>query len=527
MKNTELKLIRNCGFSWFCSETVSFKGYIFEKDEMISGERACVYINELISRSKDLASDLKKINGIFSFISQCGSNTVVCCDRTRTFPLFYREHDGSFLISDDPSEVKAAGQKIIENSLTAFIHAGYVPGNSTLIEGIFQVQAGEYLIFSSEGLHRDFYHCFSSGNFKTDKTALKKELRDILIRAGKRLSVSLEGKTPVIPLSSGYDSRLIAVMLKMNGFDNVMTFTYGRKENYEAELSEKTAETLGYRWTNIEYGPETVRDFIRSENFLKYYPLSSSYTSMFFLQEFFAVEKLQEMVPENSVFIPGHSGDSVAGSHIMEKMKGSFSKDDLISFIISGHFIYKKKSDTSDESLKEIIGRTIRDKDEYSHQDYQNWIVKERHAKFIINSNRIYEFFGFEHRMPLVDSDFMDIMENIPFGLKYGKKLYDEVLREYFFEPYGLNFSDETNPDDNALRVQEVKNTIKNILPKKIVDIYREKIKSKSDTYFNIGVTNEMIKDLRKNGAEPDMSGENRNSIIIQWYTHQLLNERF
>ena len=527
MYNAVIKLVRKTGFNWSCADGVSFKGYVFSGGGILKGETACRYIKELMTVADDTAAKLRKINGIFAFVYQSPEKTVLCSDRTRTFPLFYTTEAGPLLISDDPSELKSAGKKISANSVQAFLSAGYVPGSGTLLENISQVQAGEYITYSPGGLKKEFYHSFGAGELNADVKSLKNELMNALTDAGRRLAVSLEGKYPVLPLSSGYDSRLIAVLLKMNGFDDVFTFTYGRKDNYEASLSAKTAEILKYKWTNIEYGPETVRDFIRSENFLKYYPLSSSYSSMFFLQEFFAVEKLKKEIPENSVLIPGHSGDSVAGSHLKNKMAGIFSKNELIDIIISGHFIHKRTDSGEFKNLKDIIGAAVEDKKEYSYQDYQNWIIKERHAKFIINSNRIYEFFGFEHRMPLVDGVFLDVMEKMPFDLKCGKKIYDEVLREYFFEPYGLNFSGETNPTENTLRVQDVKNTIKHILPKKIVDIYKERIKVKADTYFNIGVTDEMIKDMRKDGYEPDMTGENRNSIIIQWYIHQLLNERF
>ncbi|MBN2857624.1 MAG: asparagine synthase, partial [Candidatus Delongbacteria bacterium] len=309
--------------------------------------------------------------------------------------------------------------------------------------------------------------------------------------------------------------------------DDVLTFTYGRKNNYELEISRRTAEILGYRWMNVLYDEETVSGFLRSEEFMEYYPKGSNFSSMFYLQEFFAVQNLQPILPENAVFLPGHSGDSVAGSHIKESMLEDFSKDELIEHIIRSHFNYRKPSSKDISFLRESIGRSIPDKDYYDHNDYQNWILKERHGKMIINSNRIYEFFNFGFRMPLVDRDFIDFFENVSPELKLGKKLYDSVLKKYFFGPMGLNFDRETNPSNADIKVQTAKNSIKKILPKSVVNYYKEKVKVNSDTFFNIGVTDEMIKDMKSSGVEPDMTGENRNSIIIQWYVQQLINKRF
>ena len=48
------------------------------------------------------------------------------------------------------------------------------------------------------------------------------------------------------------------------------------------------------------------------------YPYVSGLSSMFFMQEYFAVKYLKEshIIPDDSVFIPGFSGDVLAGSHL-------------------------------------------------------------------------------------------------------------------------------------------------------------------------------------------------------------------
>ncbi|MFO7810705.1 MAG: asparagine synthase C-terminal domain-containing protein, partial [Candidatus Delongbacteria bacterium] len=497
------------------------------EENFLEGSEAAMFIKKMIDNSDDLSAALKELNGVFVFVYEKSNRTIMCCDRTRTFPLFYYSDDEQLSISDNPDMIEVPSKDIDDDSLKLFLFSGYVPGNKTLLKEVLQVQAGEFVVFDKNGSQNQFYHKYKASEYRNDEENLKAELKNIFLSAGKRLKSSLEGKIPVLPLSSGYDSRLIACLLKMNGFDDVLTFTYGRKNNYELEISRKTAEILGYRWMNILYDDETVRDFLQSEDFNRYYPGSSNYTSMFYLQEFFAVGNLKSVLPENALFLPGHSGDSVAGSHIKESMFVDFSKDELIDHIIKSHFNYRKPSAKDISFIKEKLSGILPDKSRYSHNDYQNWILKERHGKMIINSNRIYEYFNFGFRMPLVDSEFVDLFENVSPELKLGKKFYDSVLKEYFFDPLGLNFENETNASAADIKLQTAKNSIKNILPKSVVNYYREKVRANSDTFFNIGVTDEMIKDMKASGVEPDMTGENRNSILIQWYVQQLINKRF
>jgi asparagine synthase (glutamine-hydrolysing) len=526
MYDVTVNLVNNNGFKWNSVGGLSFKGYLILNGKYIEGEQAAKHMKELVDGTDDLSSKLKSVNGIYSFVYSNGMKTVACSDRTRSFPLFYCIDSDCVVISDETSVFRTASSEINGDSLKVFLHAGYVPGRGTLLKNVFQIRAGEFIEIERDLLHETTYYKYDAVSLSTVESVLEVELKNILCRIGKSLASSLEGKTPVVPLSSGFDSRLIAALLKMNGFENVITFTYGRKGNPELNISERTAKKLGYTWKYIEYNQETVKEFLNSEKFRNYYPAASNYSSMFFLQEFFAIEKLKEYIPKDSVFIPGHSGDSIAGSHIIEELFEPVSKNELIDIILRKHFIYKKLYGKNDMFLRKYLDEIIENKDIYTSMDYQNWIIRERHGKFIINSNRIYEYFGYNYRMPLIDAEFMDFFSKVPPQLKFGKKLYDKVLVKHFFKPLGINFNDETNPTFKDIKVQNAKNSLKRIIPKKIINFYKEKIKKNSDIYYNIGVTDQMIDDLLNSGAEIDKTGDNRNSIIIQWYINQIKSNK-
>ncbi len=524
MQSYDVRLQRNKGFLWFSGHGMNFKGYLYDNGVFIEGEYAVRYLKETVGESDDPETQIRMLNGVFSFVYENGSSVLACCDRMRSFPLFYYFENDLLVITDEPAQPDLQ-QEPDDYSIRVFLHTGFVTGEKTLIKNLFQIQAGEYLYSDKSGLKREFYHKLSADKFCSDYEILENEIIEILTGIGNDLCAGLKGRTAVVPLSSGYDSRLIAVLLKMNCFEDVITFTYGRKNNPEIELSRKVADKLGFKWEFIEYNDHTVKDFLGSEDFRSYYPFSAGYTSMFYLQEYFALEQLRSKLPENAVIIPGHSGDTIAGSHICSEVIEPASKEVIVNRIISRHFNMKSVSDKNRSVFSEMLKGSLGDGTP-SHLDYENWILKERHGKFIINSNRIYEFFGFGYRMPLVDNRFMDVFTRVDPNLKLGKKLYDSVLKENFFSRYGLNFDNETNPAINEINIQNAKNSIKKIVPKKIIDFYKEKLRINTDIYFNIGVTDKMSEDIKAAGGEPDMSGENRNSIIIQWYIHQLINGR-
>ena len=85
----------------------------------------------------------------------------------------------------------------------------------------------------------------------------------------KKSIKEVNGKTVIIPLSAGLDSRLIASGLKHFNYKNVKCFSYGLKNNYEAKMSKKISEKLGYEWAFVEIN-HTARKFYQSKKYINY-----------------------------------------------------------------------------------------------------------------------------------------------------------------------------------------------------------------------------------------------------------------
>jgi len=85
--------------------------------------------------------------------------------------------------------------------------------------------------------------------------------------------------------------------------------------------------------------------------------------------------------------------------------------------------------------------------------DLQEGDWQERQAKFIVNSVRVYEFWGYEWRIPLWDNQLMDFFSGVPLKLRLEKKLYDPLVDRV----YGAFCNERAN----MLDISSIKRLIK------------------------------------------------------------------
>ena len=522
-------LQNNKGFNWHSSKNCYVKGYLFDSaGDYFSDEKLLSYFTEIQSFS-DFEERVKYANGSFAVVYKSGEELYAATDSIRSFPIFYLRIKGNWMVSDNANFLRDHLSKAEINSvaMTEFLAAGYVTGNETLIEGIRQVQAGEVINFKDDEIYSKFYFSYRIANsIEEPYDKLKEAGLQVFERAFNRLVKSLEGRTALVPLSGGYDSRMIALMLKKHNYQDVICFTYGRKDNSEQEISQKVAESLGFKWIFIEYNEELIKDFTRDEVFQEYYPWGSNLSSMFYLQEFFAVKYLREnkLIPEDSVFIPGHSGDFLGGSQLNKH--GNFSMEESLEdisdriFNIKYCYVRPDKKDVPviiERIRKNLQEKFVREAD-LAYTIHEDWDFKEKLAKFNFNSNTIYTFFGYEFRIPYWDHELVDFFKNLPISAKLNKYLYDDILTHDYFEDFNLNFRHELQPSEKDLKKVRVKQVIKKSLPPVVTD----KLVKKKDVLFYNEITRILLDELKGKGKNIKFLGNSYNSIIIQWYAEDL-----
>ena len=87
--------------------------------------------------------------------------------------------------------------------------------------------------------------------------------------------------------------------------------------------------------------------------------------------------------------------------------------------------------------------------DKKLHSIFEEYSWKERQTKFIINSVRCYEFYGYKYLVPLWDKDLASFFRKVNLKhknrnstIKFGREtnLYDKVSKGYFIE-YNIDFN--------------------------------------------------------------------------------------
>jgi len=519
----DIRLNINKGFNWYNYKNIFVKGCFFDAESnFYEKENLCSFFKDIESK-KELIKKLSEINGMFTILIKQADFIFLAGDIAGMFPVFYSILNNKLILSDDIKTFQTTGFKQFdEQSINEFTNTAHTLEKKTILKNVYRLQSSEYIIFKNNKIEQQFYFSYSTKQtIKKPHLQLKQQAIKIFDEAFKRLIISLDNRQVILPLSGGYDSRLIAVMLKKYNYENVICFTFGRKNNAEVENSKKTAKLLDFKWLFIEYSEELIKGYVETDTFKEYIHFTGRYSSMPFLQEYFAIKYLRDnnIIENNSVFIPGHSGDFLAGSQLVKVINERVNIEDIPALIVKKKFFYNKKIGTTtikaENRVKELLYSFNKDyKENIAYSVFEDYDLKEKISKFIFNSTGVFNFFGYEHRIPFWDKELLLFFKNVPFEQKKMKSLYDGILKNYFFKPYNLNFEKETQPTLQEILFQKIKNKIKSVLPFFI----KEKFLKKNDWKNYELITKQMENSMNKNNIKFNSKVNSYNEIIIQWY---------
>jgi len=439
-----------------------YQNHLYKDDDLLQLISSCETEEQFIDR-------LKQLNGFYALIKHTDQQLFAAVDRVRSIPLFYGQKGADFFLSDSAEWVRqqVGNTEMDPLAREEFLLTGYVTGPDTLFPDVKQLQAGEALIVSDNNTEPSismerYYRFIHQNTLEASEEELLSKLDEVLLNVFKRLIKLADGRTLVVPLSGGYDSRLIVLMLKRLGYDNVITFTYGRPGNKESEISKQVANALGYRWEFIPYSNETWYNWFHSEECKKYWLMAGGLCTLPHNQDWPAVweMKKQKIIPDNAIFIPGHTGDFIAGGHIplaFDTHKNLGEKK-LINAIQEKHYCLYDLNKCNGKNLfdKRIINRI--ELNSYNNAEecanaFEKWEWQERQAKFIINSLRVYEFWDYNWWMPFWDAEFMDYWCRVPLKYRFQKKLYDQYVKQLYSQIVGGNKIHIANPKPFASKI--------------------------------------------------------------------------
>ncbi len=424
-------------------------------------------LSELIQfNSDDHAAEMLKKKKFWhlSMIFKSPAFTLLKSDIIRATPLLYRFPGNQLLVTD---RIKFENGHSIDGDIVyEFTEMNNVLGDRTLFRGVSGVQAAEIVIFKNGEAEKSRYFRYNidqpakikdRSNLKKNAATLDKILQKIFREITE--SVSDRGRI-IVPLSGGHDSRIIVNYLYELGYKNVVCYTYGMPGNIQSAISERVANTAGYEWHFIEYTEEKWLELHTSGVFDSYIEYASNGISNPHLQDFLAVYELKKknVLKQGDMFMPGHGLDMLTNSLDYSLLNGSAAKRALKKFSWSEDFKNKKP-----EALFSILDQIFKESgvSEKAFLDYLVW--QERQAKFIFNSFRVYEFFGYEALAPFWDYRLVDFWLSVDPSLKFSRDFFKEMEREQLMAeklkqiPYS---------DQRKLNVGEKSINLKRLIPK-------------------------------------------------------------
>jgi len=395
---------------------------------------------------------MNSIDGFFSIIYSDEEKLLIISDKVRSYPLFFTKKNNMLYVSDNAHVLKKKLEINKQNNfgVLEFLLCGYVTGNDTLYNEIKQLLPGQMLQWSRKEKKIkiiDYYKFYPNPEDMSERDKFnydrkKNELREILNKSFLRLKKHIidNNFVPVIPLSGGIDSRLIAIMLKKVDIKNAICYTYGEKNHIEAKKSREIAEKLDFEWKFVSYTKEKWNKIYNCEIKKDYAFFADGLSVKPHFMDFIAVKELFSDIDEKLIFLPGHTLDFISGKQIPSKifLNNIFTPYELYNEIInkhySFHYIYKKDNKKIIENIKRTVKKTKNKHEMLAKFDYWNW--RERQSKFILNSLNVYDYFGFEWYIPFWEKEFQKFFLSIPYEYRFKRYFLLKCLNNYFPEFY-------------------------------------------------------------------------------------------
>jgi asparagine synthase (glutamine-hydrolysing) len=435
--------------------TYYIKGNIFFNNSFLSPEDLAELISPLLykedhDQEKNIKNFLKELNGEFAIVAETESKIFCAVDKIRSIPLFYTITEDTFIVSDSACYLKdKINHHLNEENAAEFMLVGYVTGSDTLFNGIKQIRNGEILSYQKEtdSLKTSYYFRFLHGNYyELPEDKLFEMLDSVLVNVFSRLieSTIKQGKRLVVPLSGGLDSRIIVTMLKRLRVNDVICISYGREGNRQSMISKQVAKALGYEWFFVKYTTQKCHECCNSKEGNYFQEWAGNLSSLPHIHDFLALRELknQRKIPDNSVLVPGHTGDVLSGSHIPKSYLDNSRRYDLETFLIDSlrmhynlwklPYNYELEPVFKEKLNNLVFGLEINDNETCANA-IEFFDFNERQPKFIINSVRAYEFFGYEWRMPFWDTELINFYLKIPLKHRVNQDLYKKYARDRLF----------------------------------------------------------------------------------------------
>ena len=494
---------------WYFHSNIAVIGWSYNAVGTALKEGSLAHLFEEVTDIDSFAVVLTSLNGHFAVVIETDRFSAAAVDHIRSIPILIRQDASQLEIFCGIEELDF---KLNESEGGSFEESWCVPGNNTLGLGIQQLLPGQF-IWRERNSH-PVQPTFYFKHFNPVKSNLAREVHlekgsKILDQVFERLTGQISDKKILVPLSGGYDSRLILAMLHLTGVKELSAFTYGRRQSHEAVIAKAVCSQLNIDWHFVEYDENLFQEFF-SDAWKTYSRKNHFLSSLPHEQDFFALHVLKErgVLSGDFMVMPGYCGDLLGGSITANRPQG-YNEPALRDQIKRKHF--------GNKGIDPVL--TVHDKIESPssyYDNYQQYFVENKVSKFIVNAVRVYEFYNGDWIMPLWDRELVDFFYALPYELREKQGFYNQLLFEKVFTPLGIDIV-KPGHDDNY--PSQIKEKLKSVLPDSVVgrlrSIKREGVMADPN---GLQILNQMIYEQLSNNLEvcPDEINTTHANYFLQ-----------
>ena len=412
------------------SVSVKICGTVLEEGTSKSASELRFEIQENLDDVEQfLFGKLQSWRGNFSIEIETNEFLLAVVDRIRSYPVLINtlSRPCEFTGSVDLTEVG----EIAKNVEKAFLNAGYTLLDSTLVTGTLSVPAGHFYKThkqSGETKKHKYFEFKNEASLSSDINEQKfiDELHEVYLKVFSELISRCNGRTIVIPLSAGYDSRIVLSYLKHLKYPNIVAFSYGQKNFWEIEFAKEVAACADVRW--LQYVTSSKdRSFFFSDFVQSFYWQAFNFEQVPQMNDLYALTHFLDakMIPADSIVVNGQSGDFVDGGHIPESLLGPSNFSEMIQVIERKHFsLWGEGKFNLSEHLQPPNSFFVGSEGSTElWREFERFEYLHRQAKFVVNGQRVYDFLDLDWELPLWDDEVMNFWQTVPLSLRKGRRL--------------------------------------------------------------------------------------------------------
>ncbi len=440
---------------------IFFKGYVVLDNKIVTDEDFLPTLARHFLNG-ELPDRILTYNGNFIFVIVRGKSLIAGNDRYGIYPLFYTEQKNQLIISTQWQRlIPFAGKRLHRGALLETLSLGYVLGNKTLVENIFEFPTASILktrvvsdrLETTCKRYWKLEHQFKKGGLRK----LEKEFAGLWHKRIALYSdyIKEHGNSCLQLLSGGLDSRLLAHEFDQAGI-RIHAITYGRgEESGEIITARKVMEKLtrGASHKVFYNDLKELRKIVDSDVMYDRITNVRNYE-----KELYSYHELSQQA---TIRVPGYSGDFMAGSHIKYRMKSWQSKQDIVNYILKFQVTPLIRPDLAASSEhRKMLSRSLSDSinmDRDPISAFIQWDLDYRQRRYVVRSEVEDNSGPTRFLLPFFDNELIDFFLGLPMEALLNTRLYTNAQLKYLYR---------SNPElikikrDNDKRQRPIRNNL-------------------------------------------------------------------